>query len=255
MRGLMQKKVSYEDRHLRRWDNCVISGALRVAKFQFMCRTPFQIGDTIYLGDGVTEEQHLAMINDEVDDDELKCSGRVLKEIFSEEKLVLVYRYSFEIEKAKSIIDLNVRPPVDAQRNDVSVGDIGDINYNLHGIEDHIQHQRQGWHDNPLHDLHPTCGEGPPESHISSSNLPRPRSPENGISKDATLLKPTWAHMEVGSDYWKTVSMENCDNIINLSSDLHFEDNSTPLRNNAYIEIEASSIGSNNGTEVNQFPT
>ncbi|KAF3552661.1 hypothetical protein DY000_02004744 [Brassica cretica] len=167
-----------------------------------MCRTPFQIGDTIYLGD------------DEVGDDELKCSGRVLKEIFSEEKLVLVYRYSFEIEKAKSIIDLNVRPPVDAQRNDVSVGDIGDINYNLHGIEDHIQHQRQGWHDNPLHDLHPTCGEGPLESHISSSNLPRPRSPENGISKDATLLKPTWAHMEVGSDYWKTVSMENCDNIL-----------------------------------------
>lgn len=41
----------------------VTSGALRVAKFQLLCRTPFTLGDTTYLDDGITEEQHLAIIN------------------------------------------------------------------------------------------------------------------------------------------------------------------------------------------------
>lgn len=36
----------------------VTSGAELVAKYQFFCRSPFTIGDTTYLADGVTEEQH-----------------------------------------------------------------------------------------------------------------------------------------------------------------------------------------------------
>ncbi|KAG5384252.1 hypothetical protein IGI04_035722 [Brassica rapa subsp. trilocularis] len=51
---------------IQEWRNEVIvyvtSGALRVAKFQFLCRTPFTLGDTTYLDDGITEEQHLAII-------------------------------------------------------------------------------------------------------------------------------------------------------------------------------------------------
>lgn len=51
---------------VQEWTNevqiCVTYGALNVAKYQFLCRTPFTIGDTTYLADGVTEEQHIATI-------------------------------------------------------------------------------------------------------------------------------------------------------------------------------------------------
>lgn len=52
---------------IQEWKNeifvCVTSGALGVAKYQFLCRTPYTIGDTTYLGEGITEEHHLAAIN------------------------------------------------------------------------------------------------------------------------------------------------------------------------------------------------
>lgn len=46
------------------WTNeltlCVVHGALNVAKYQFICRSPFKIGERLFLGVGVTEEQHKA---------------------------------------------------------------------------------------------------------------------------------------------------------------------------------------------------
>lgn len=36
----------------------VTSGPELVAKYQFLCRSPFKIGDRSFLGEGVTEEQH-----------------------------------------------------------------------------------------------------------------------------------------------------------------------------------------------------
>ncbi|KAL0689167.1 hypothetical protein Bca4012_088844 [Brassica carinata] len=92
---------------IKEWRNEVIiyvtSGALRVAKYQFLRITPFTIGDTTYLADGITEEQHLAFINDEVRDDEIKCNGRVLNEIFSEENLVLVYQLESNSPQPKRV--------------------------------------------------------------------------------------------------------------------------------------------------------
>lgn len=41
-------------------------------------------------------------------EDEIKCNGRVLRKLFTEEKLVLFYCYSFEIEKAKQTTQPNV---------------------------------------------------------------------------------------------------------------------------------------------------
>ncbi|KAL0890070.1 hypothetical protein Bca101_014053 [Brassica carinata] len=80
---------------------CVTHGALNVAKYQFICRRPFNIGERRFLGDGVTEEQHTAEMLELVSGGEFVCSGSVLREICSEEQLVLVYRVSFEIRKAK----------------------------------------------------------------------------------------------------------------------------------------------------------
>lgn len=44
---------------------CVTYGGYNVVKYQFLCRTPFTIGNKTYLSDGETEEHHLAAINGE----------------------------------------------------------------------------------------------------------------------------------------------------------------------------------------------
>jgi len=47
----------------------------------------------------------------------------VLKEIFSEEKLLLIYRYSLDIEKAQTSIDLNISPTLPIGKNNIAIPD------------------------------------------------------------------------------------------------------------------------------------
>lgn len=55
---------------------------------------------------------------------ELVCSEQVLKELFDEEKMVLLYRFSLEIEKAKNGLDLNLGLRVETDDHIVpTVGD------------------------------------------------------------------------------------------------------------------------------------
>ncbi|CAN7104525.1 unnamed protein product [Brassica rapa subsp. narinosa] len=96
---------------VKEWNNdvqiCVTYGALNVAKYQFFCRTSFKIGENTYLEPGVTEAEHCSIIKavDMVEEDEITCAGSVLKQLFSEEKLILVYRFSFEIDYARKYFD------------------------------------------------------------------------------------------------------------------------------------------------------
>lgn len=64
---------------IQEWTNevqlCVTYEALNIAKYRFMCRAPFTIGDTTYLDDGIIEEQNLAAINGESS----KPSGKMEK--------------------------------------------------------------------------------------------------------------------------------------------------------------------------------
>ncbi|CAG7874564.1 unnamed protein product [Brassica rapa] len=92
---------------------CVIFGAQDVATYQFRCRRPFTIGSSTFLAQGVTEEQHMARVLDMIRGNELLCSEQVLNEIFDEEKMVLLYRFSLEIQKAKNSLDLNLGPMVE----------------------------------------------------------------------------------------------------------------------------------------------
>lgn len=55
-----------------------------------------------------------------IDEDEFNCSARVLREVFSEEKLVIIYRFSMEVDKARGRIDLNVKPPSERGTANVS---------------------------------------------------------------------------------------------------------------------------------------
>ncbi|KAL0700790.1 hypothetical protein Bca4012_056912 [Brassica carinata] len=41
---------------------CIIYGAEAVARYQFICRSPFTIGDRTFLGEGINEEDHLTSI-------------------------------------------------------------------------------------------------------------------------------------------------------------------------------------------------
>lgn len=41
---------------------CVIFGAEDVATYQFRCRRPFTTGSSTFLAEGVTEEQHMALV-------------------------------------------------------------------------------------------------------------------------------------------------------------------------------------------------
>ncbi|KAL0701481.1 hypothetical protein Bca4012_057603 [Brassica carinata] len=76
----------------------VTSGPELVAKYQFLCRTPFKIGERSFLGEGVTEEQHHQAIKDLVGGQPIICSKTMLEIMFNEPQLLIVYRVALEIE-------------------------------------------------------------------------------------------------------------------------------------------------------------
>ncbi|KAF2538237.1 hypothetical protein F2Q68_00022940 [Brassica cretica] len=104
--------VTYDDvevvMSVQEWTNgvqlCNTYGARNVAKYQFLCRTPFNIGDVKYLDGSVTEEEHFVSLRGLVAGDIICCSETLLKHLFSEEKLVLIYRLLYEIEMTKGFL-------------------------------------------------------------------------------------------------------------------------------------------------------
>ncbi|KAL0681539.1 hypothetical protein Bca4012_048386 [Brassica carinata] len=105
---------------------CLIIGAEEVARYQFVCRTTFTIGDRTFLTDGVSEEQHLVTINEIIGDDEIKCPRRFLEELFNQDKMVVIFRFALEVEKARNSLDLNLGV-VDGNGDHI-VPDISNVN-------------------------------------------------------------------------------------------------------------------------------
>ncbi|KAL0735257.1 hypothetical protein Bca4012_011467 [Brassica carinata] len=81
----------------------VTSGPEKVAKYQFLCRSPFTIGDKTYLEEGVTEEHHRQDIKDLVGGHPIVCSKHVLEIMFNEPQFLVVFRVALEIEMVYSI--------------------------------------------------------------------------------------------------------------------------------------------------------
>ncbi|CAH8370027.1 unnamed protein product [Eruca vesicaria subsp. sativa] len=77
---------------------CVTSGPELVAKYQFLCRSPFRIGETSFLDAGITEEEHHAAIRNLVGGHPIVCSQPVLEMMFNEPQLLSVFRITLEIE-------------------------------------------------------------------------------------------------------------------------------------------------------------
>ncbi|KAH0923179.1 LOW QUALITY PROTEIN: hypothetical protein HID58_023197 [Brassica napus] len=82
-------------------------GARNVAKYQFLCRTPFNIGDFRFLDGSVTEEDHFASLRGLVGEDIIRRSDTLMTQLFSDENLILIYRLSYEIEKAREAEDVS----------------------------------------------------------------------------------------------------------------------------------------------------
>ncbi|CAN6970428.1 unnamed protein product, partial [Brassica rapa subsp. trilocularis] len=80
---------------------CITYGSLNVARYEFLCRTPFIVGNTTYLDGTVSEEVHVANIKGMVGNDVIMCSETLLRHLMSDEMLFLLYRFSFEVEKAR----------------------------------------------------------------------------------------------------------------------------------------------------------
>ncbi|KAH0928842.1 hypothetical protein HID58_014569 [Brassica napus] len=76
----------------------VTSGPELVAKYQFLCRSPFKIGDRSFLGEGITEEQHHEAIKELVGGHPIVCSQSMLELLFNEPQLLIVYRVALEID-------------------------------------------------------------------------------------------------------------------------------------------------------------
>lgn len=62
-------------------------------------------------------------------------------------------------------------------------------------------------------------------------------------SEDVMFFSPTMGDMVGDTDYWETCGSGSCDNIINLSSELHFEDEQSPMSENEIVDIDGSSTG------------
>ncbi|CAN7124189.1 unnamed protein product [Brassica rapa subsp. narinosa] len=92
----------------------VTSGPKLVAKYQFLCRTPFTIDEKTYLEEGVTEEEHRQAILDLVGGHPIVCSKHMLEIMFNEPQLLLVFRVALEIEMVYGLEnddDHNAEPP------------------------------------------------------------------------------------------------------------------------------------------------
>ncbi|KAG5405072.1 hypothetical protein IGI04_011191 [Brassica rapa subsp. trilocularis] len=76
----------------------VTSGPELVARYEFLRRSPFTIGDTTYLEEGVSEAQHRQAILDLVGGHPIVCSKHILEIMFNEPQLLIVFRVALEIE-------------------------------------------------------------------------------------------------------------------------------------------------------------
>ncbi|CAN7021445.1 unnamed protein product [Brassica rapa subsp. trilocularis] len=87
----------------------VTSGPELVARYEFLRRSPFTIGDTTYLEEGVSEAQHRQAILDLVGGHPIVCSKHILEIMFNEPQLLIVFRVALEIEMVYGLPNDNVQ--------------------------------------------------------------------------------------------------------------------------------------------------
>ncbi|CAH8384743.1 unnamed protein product [Eruca vesicaria subsp. sativa] len=220
---------------------CFTFGAENVAKYQFLCREPFTIGQRTFLSDRITEEYHLAAIIDMVGEDEFDFSGPGLAEIFNQTNLVFVYLFSLEIEKERSMFGRKNR-----STNEFS---------QMPGDE--------GGERNNMTKYLPTT---PDRFH-------QPINPNNSYTRNEKNEGHQFCDYEqrdtdVGDEDWnefiildfegtrsKSFNNGGHENILPLSTDISVDDYITPSNQPCIVEVGESTTGSTQGSFMNlQFP-
>ncbi|CAF1903968.1 unnamed protein product [Brassica napus] len=102
----------------------VTSGPELVARYQFFSRSPFSIGDTTYLEEGVTEAQHRQAILDLVGGHPIVCCKHILEIMFNEPQLLIVFRVALEIEMVYGMADDNGEAEDPAEFPRLTVDDV-----------------------------------------------------------------------------------------------------------------------------------
>ncbi|KAL0701783.1 hypothetical protein Bca4012_057905 [Brassica carinata] len=116
---------------------CIVIGPQEVAKYHYICRNPFSIGRLSFLGEGVTEEQHLARINEIMSHGRMTWCEEVVNEFGDPEKLMLMHRFFMEVERARNSLDLNLGSVPEMSDHTVPNADHHPIGTNLVPDTDH----------------------------------------------------------------------------------------------------------------------
>ncbi|CAN6988524.1 unnamed protein product, partial [Brassica rapa subsp. trilocularis] len=146
-----------------------------------------------------------------VGEDEITCAGSVLKQLFSEEKLILVYRFSFEIENARKYFDR------------CSTGSSGDI-IGAGKISEKPMPSHQ-----PSYD-----GNGEAKS---TSDFPDDSIIRLNEAEEPDFFNAEWADMDMSPPMLETGS-----------TNLH--DNGAALNNISIVDLDGSSTGSTGDVNV-----
>ncbi|WZY73100.1 hypothetical protein YC2023_005340 [Brassica napus] len=207
---------------------CVTFGALNVAHYQFLRRESFTIGDRTFLSDGMTEEDTVAAILEMVGEDEFDFSEPGLAEVFDQENLVLVYRFSLEIEKARSMFG-------------------GHNNVSYEGRQKPDDEDVEGNNITESHET-PMATEFRKEQDcpISPDGYHRPGTPHHSYvesENDDGRQSSDYDRPQTGGD-------EDCNDFINLDLE---DDHITPINQPSVVDVGESSTGSTPNSFTNNY--
>ncbi|CAN6868631.1 unnamed protein product [Brassica oleracea] len=169
------------------------------------------------------------MINSMVEDDEFTCAGSVLKQLFSEEKLILVYRFSFEIEKARKNFDLLPSPEISGTRKEIE--------------------KRPTTHQRNYLQYSSTNGEDQSPSDYREESIIR-----LNVDEEHDYLNDDWEEVVSGQQNWDNGIDPECFVTAAiphyLTSRTNDDDTSTPGFNVNVVDLDTSSTGSTGDVNV-----
>ncbi|KAL0713458.1 hypothetical protein Bca4012_020436 [Brassica carinata] len=182
---------------------CVTCGPEQVAKYQFVCLSPYTVGDKTFLQEGVTEEQHWEAIKELVGGHPIVCSKHMLKIMFNKPQLLIVFRVALEIEMvyAKACDD-GTEDGVDYPR--FTVDYVIDMQRVLYGELMTIEELDRAF---------PNF-QGPPNIHHSTSLEVQPLG-------ELPTLPPVWEDMTAEEAYWNGMMEEDASYEVYINQSSH----------------------------------
>ncbi|CAN7029979.1 unnamed protein product [Brassica rapa subsp. trilocularis] len=184
-----------------------------------------------------------------------------MREIFREDEMVILYRVSFEVEKARRSLDLNAHPPPEEVVVDMSMSDDGVVpEVGRRGnAQQHIGRS------NEMEGLE-TARIGSPVGPLNPSpSIFRQAFADDGFPREHQTYIPNWGEVGVGPGYWENMLGEGYVlpsssgmnvranvNVNSVGEGLNISVASPPARPTYIVDIEGSSTGSSSDAAVNK---